>query len=911
MINKRNMTAACCAALCAACAITTPGCITDFGTGTDGSFVTFSILGRSFTLTFDGIGPIELRANETVRVPTAVRLFDETPPETPPTGQMTLPSTSVGVARRLTEKAAARAQSLPVTGSATVRFSIAAGQSAALCDTAVLLAEYDVSVTTGIASIRDEVYDLTREAMAAMMANDVTICIEVTADFDGEITIGEYYFAFGGGSAGATPPDARTVPPPLAGGLYQVPIDNAGGTAVAIAPNRTIAGVSYGVAGVLEAQTAAVTATPVDPSTITVVPADLGLLTVSTLYVATHSSFVPDVIGGVKLATLTVTYKSGAPTTFDFVTGSTTAEWSYGRPEHTSAYGGVAHTQAPVLYDFETSVDSASIYTGYVYSATIPVDAGRTMSSISLSMTDPETYAGSRLETGPIAGWAGQALTAITLAGLPLPAPEEPELRACCGPDGACVMADPIDCVGEFGLRGVPMGEGSTCEPNTCPTESEGESTACCMGAVWTVTREYVQTCMPMSAEECLAGYGVPQPPGVTCDTVVCDEPLNACCDPSSDDCWDMLFDVCMDLGWDAKAPGVHCDDFKCPSDLEACCFDDGQCVDTDPDTCIGNGGTPGGADTECALLECLGACCKPDGCCELTSLDTCDALGGAYQGFAIDCEPYDPCSGGYTCYTIINFPDPPRYRTVQPACSIDSGKLLRDFAGGGTDPTEPALFVDDIMPGRSYPTREEAAAECCKSLTDFNDDPAFMVTARSGGIEIGVDRIILDECDESGACCTSDGNCTDASRTDCTDLNSSSLGPTDFAGPGTSCSTTACAPPVEYVVWYTSNVCCWGAPHIVISDRDGFNAPDLRSNWPGGGISPTEPLTKVELQGGFATYEEAQAWFCPQLTSWSYHYWCGRHYQAMGGNWQVGAGTCDLSVLPQTDSPPDFNGCP
>ncbi len=122
--------------------------------------VVFTILGGIFVQTFLNIGPIETRANETVKVPTAVRLFQEAPRETPPTGQMTLPGTSVGVAHRLTGKTIAGSQALPLNGSATIRFNIAAGASATLCDSAIFLAQFELTLTSGVAAIRDEVFDL-------------------------------------------------------------------------------------------------------------------------------------------------------------------------------------------------------------------------------------------------------------------------------------------------------------------------------------------------------------------------------------------------------------------------------------------------------------------------------------------------------------------------------------------------------------------------------------------------------------------------------------------------------------------------------------------------------------------------------------------------------------------------------
>jgi hypothetical protein len=153
------------------------------------------------------------------------------------------------------------------------------------------------------------------------------------------------------------------------------------------------------------------------------------------------------------------------------------------------------------------------------------------------------------------------------------------------------------------------------------------------------------------------------------------------------------------------------------------------------------------------------------------------------------------------------------------------------------------------------------------------------------------------------GACCWN-GDCTDVSAAECADLSG------EYQGDGTSCATADCPPPAEYVIWYTANVCCWGAPLIYITDRAGFEERESRASFPGGGIDHSIDAVKVAYLAGFDTMEAAQAWICPQFTSKSYHYWCGHHYQMDGMNWQPGGLGCDLSNLPVTDSPPDANLC-
>jgi hypothetical protein len=100
-------------------------------------------------------------------------------------------------------------------------------------------------------------------------------------------------------------------------------------------------------------------------------------------------------------------------------------------------------------------------------------------------------------------------------------------------------------------------------------------------------------------------------------------------------------------------------------------------------------------------------------------------------------------------------------------------------------------------------------------------------------------------------------------------------------------------------VIWYTGNVSCWAAPYLYITDRAGFDRPDSASNYPGGGIDPSVPLEKVELQGGFDSTQAALNWLCPRFTSSYSHYWCARHYVMEGQPWMAGGLGCDFSNLP------------
>jgi hypothetical protein len=475
----------------------------------DGGIVgSIELFGRTINFSLGDVGAIDVPANTPTEVPVGFRLFDETPTMVPPSGTMRLPSSSVGVGQRLS-KAMPTARALPLNGSGTIRFRIASGTSASLCDSAITLAEYELTYNAGVAAIVDEEYELSQEALAIIITNDVTICIEITLDFDAVITLDGFTFSFGGSSGALsgtfnlsnddafenihilmpgedfdpatnrlTPGAGRTVTIDVAGGetvnvragrngailastdcpavtgsdftadaswngatlscnvtptgdgsgdpdtpapgtIIQVPIDNAGGIAAPAPVTTTLGGVDYGVVGVLYDQTPLTNFPIVEPDLISVDLTDLGLEAVSTIYMAVHSSFVPDLSNGVSMGTLTVFYAEGGATDIlAFTLGGNTAEWSYDRPENAP----VAHSLATTLYTFPTEIDSAFEYLGREYAVTLPVDASRTISCITLALPAATTYSALR-EDSPTDTYASQYVAAMTLEG-PAGAPD-------------------------------------------------------------------------------------------------------------------------------------------------------------------------------------------------------------------------------------------------------------------------------------------------------------------------------------------------------------------------------------------------------------------------------------------------------------------------------------------------------
>jgi hypothetical protein len=170
-------------------------------------------------------------------------------------------------------------------------------------------------------------------------------------------------------------------------------------------------------------------------------------------------------------------------------------------------------------------------------------------------------------------------------------------------------------------------------------------------------------------------------------------------------------------------------------------------------------------------------------------------------------------------------------------------------------------------------------------------------------GIDNDGDGQIDEGCEEPyGACCDGGGTCTTVTEAECAQSGGT------YAGDYTNCSADLCSQP-EYLIWYTGNVNCWGAPWLYISERESFNETGYRCNYPGGGIDCSQELEKVEVQGGFATWSEAADWVCPKITGAHFSYWCGgprAHWIVTGQtlDFRLGIGCGDLSHVPDVEIP-------
>lgn len=153
-----------------------------------------SIRGKNYTVPFNDAGTIVLSKNQTVSATSSLRLFDFQPAEVPESGILT-----IGNAQAAFDGADQAV--LPLFGTATVNISIAKGTDSGACDNAKFMAELDLRLTTGIASIIDGEHLLTAPVLDAFANNDVTLCVDVEADFDGELSLSSFEVAFDGGES--------------------------------------------------------------------------------------------------------------------------------------------------------------------------------------------------------------------------------------------------------------------------------------------------------------------------------------------------------------------------------------------------------------------------------------------------------------------------------------------------------------------------------------------------------------------------------------------------------------------------------------------------------------------------------------------------------------------------------------
>ncbi len=336
------------------------------------------------------------------------------------------------------------------------------------------------------------------------------------------------------------------------------------------------------------------------------------------------------------------------------------------------------------------------------------------------------------------------------------------------------------------------------------PAETFDGPIACCfppLPAYADFNEERTQLCEEVasrhprwtSAEWCGDLAGVPQPEGVTCDQVSCNEDIRVCC-YSSTYCHESPLEYCANGGVVARLRGaigavfpggVTCQDVPrpCLEPTQACCRDDGQCINWPVGIAeCPFGGTPRGEGTDCKECPCdvpcrpvaaptdeddVRGCCANGECNDMTP-SICSTLGGqslpknvfCTGDDAVDCEA-DSLQGA-CCLTV----DPFCTVLSKPACEGADGT----FGGTGTEcPCLGACCSDTGV--------------CAMSSRDMCGDDV--------GLSYQGD---LTSCDSNpcpaarGACCDRLGNCDLDTRDNCAAPDREYLGDTVACVPENPC---------------------------------------------------------------------------------------------------------------------------
>jgi len=162
------------------------------------------------------------------------------------------------------------------------------------------------------------------------------------------------------------------------------------------------------------------------------------------------------------------------------------------------------------------------------------------------------------------------------------------------------------------------------------------------------------------------------------------DDTPRACCLPDGT-CQNMPIQTCVDQGGAPGGDATSCAAFicGCPDQplgcTAACCWDDATCFDEAPQQCLHLGGTPQAEGSSCSNMVCqcvlpvdecaFRACCFDDGTCTDLPWNQCLVRGGANGGYGTSCAAF-----------ICGCPDEPLGCTA--ACCFDETRCQQPVNG-------------------------------------------------------------------------------------------------------------------------------------------------------------------------------------------------------------------------------------
>jgi hypothetical protein len=238
---------------------------------------------------------------------------------------------------------------------------------------------------------------------------------------------------------------------------------------------------------------------------------------------------------------------------------------------------------------------------------------------------------------------------------------------ACCFPTGACQVMNAAGCAS---ANGTYSGDGSVCDPNTCPPAVG----ACCAAT---------GACEILSDAACVAQGGSWLGYGSICSPNPCPQPLGSCCFPDGS-CIVMREAPC------AGAQGVWtmfgvCDPNTCappPPPTGSCCYADGTCAVTTAVDCTATWLLAGVCvPNTCVQPPETGSCCYADGTCAVTVATACTAtwlLGGTCDpNICVQPPPQGACcnvaTGACTITTEADCLSPLVWRGANVPCNAET----------------------------------------------------------------------------------------------------------------------------------------------------------------------------------------------------------------------------------------------
>ncbi len=156
----------------------------------------YSATGRSVTTRLGSGGVFNFTRNVTVNNIVDITLFSKDPTDHPCWCDLLLALADLQV----------QVWGGSSSGTVTVQVLIDSAGTASPCTTGEGVGTFQIRVTNGVASVIVGSLRLSAYALQCVLSNDFSMCINVTADFDGRLTIAQFTFSFASSTSGCDDP---------------------------------------------------------------------------------------------------------------------------------------------------------------------------------------------------------------------------------------------------------------------------------------------------------------------------------------------------------------------------------------------------------------------------------------------------------------------------------------------------------------------------------------------------------------------------------------------------------------------------------------------------------------------------------------------------------------------------------